>query len=58
MIFCSNQIFHDDTFFNFHFFGSQASFDTVKVAPSFLFLNINMPIFVETVFKLSQEDVV
>ena len=30
-----------------------------KVAPSFWFLNINMPIFfVETVFKQSQEDVV
>ena len=33
--------------------------ETFKVAPSFWFLNINMPIFfVETVFKLSQEDVV
>ena len=29
-----------------------------KVAPSFSCLNINMPIFNETVFKLFQEDVV
>ena len=29
-----------------------------KVAPSFWFLNVNTPIFDETVFKLSQEDVV
>ena len=28
----------------------------IKMAPSFWFLNINMPFFVETISKLSQED--